>query len=147
MHELAEAIEAASPPRANTRRVGEWVNELAKEALSDRNRMVARAENWVSDTEIPLKSTPFTAELPLRNSSRPPATEREDEAAELFPPAPPLPTSVSVALASRSSAPPRPPTPPTPVVSSRAPQKAGSRWWVLGLVVLAVAVYFALRSA
>jgi serine/threonine protein kinase len=154
MHELAEAVEAASPARANARRIGEWVNDLAKEGLAERNRMVARAENWVSDTEIPLKSTPFAAELPLRNSSRPPAVASEDiDDSALFLPAPPLPASVSSAIA-RSSVPPRPPTPtpapltPAPVLTKVAqPQKAGARWWVFGLVVLAaIAVYIALRS-
>jgi serine/threonine-protein kinase len=153
MHQLADAVEAACPPRANARRIGEWVNELAKDALADRNRMVARAENWVSETEIPLKSTPFTAELPLRNSSRPPNVAIEDDDSLRFPSAPPLPASVSAAIASSSSVPPRGPMPtpapltPAPVMTSIGqPQKAGSRWWVLGLLVLAVAVYFALRS-
>jgi serine/threonine-protein kinase len=160
MHELTDAVEAAAPARANTRRVGEWVNELAKDALADRNRMVARAENWVS-AELPLKSTPFAAELPLRQSSRPPAVEELEELDDLVPFAPPLPASVSEALARRnSSVPPQPPRrsspPPAPRRSSappavaasplQTPSKSGSRWWVWGLLLLAVAAYFALRS-
>jgi eukaryotic-like serine/threonine-protein kinase len=161
MRELAEAVEAAAPARANTRRVGEWVNELAKDALADRNRMVARAENWVS-AELPLKSTPFAAELPLRQSSRPPPVEELEDLDDLVPFAPPLPASVSEALARRnSSVPPQPPrrsSPPPaprrssapPAVAARAlqaaPSKSGSRWWVWGLLLLAVAAYFALRS-
>jgi serine/threonine-protein kinase len=160
MHELAEAVEAAAPARANTRRVGEWVNELAKDALADRNRMVARAENWIS-ADLPLKSTPFAAELPLRQSTRPPPVVELDNPDDLVPFAPPLPASVSDALARRSSSlPPRPPTrsspPPPPRRSSappapaalapQTPSKSGSRWWAWGLLLLALAAYFALRS-
>jgi serine/threonine protein kinase len=160
MRELADAVEAAAPPRANTRRVGEWVNELAKDALADRNRMVARAENWIS-ADLPLKSTPFAAELPLRQSSRPPPVEELHDPNDLVPLAPPLPASVSEALARRnSSVPPQPPrrsSPPPPPRRSSAPPapatmalhtpaKSGSRWWVWGLLLLALAAYFALRS-
>jgi serine/threonine-protein kinase len=141
MHELAVAVEAAAPARANARRIGEWVNELARDALAERNRMVARAENWVSGVEIPLKSAPFTAELPLRSSRPPPVAENASE--ERFPSAPPLPTSVSMALAS-SSAPPS--AAPAPMSSGTAPATSSSRWWVWGLLLLAVAAYFALRA-
>jgi eukaryotic-like serine/threonine-protein kinase len=149
MHELAEAVEAAAPPRANARRIGEWVNELARDALAERNRMVARAENWVSGVEIPLKSTPFAAELPLRSSRPPPVAA--DDAEQQLPSAPPLPASVSSALARRSAPPPEPlesPAPPAPTTSKLAPThtKPASRWWVWGLLLLAVAAYFALRS-
>jgi eukaryotic-like serine/threonine-protein kinase len=162
MHELAEAVEAAAPARANTRRVGEWVNELAKDALAERNRMVARAENWIS-ADLPLKSTPFAAELPLRQSTRPPPVVELDDPDDLVPFAPPLPASVSEALARRSSVPPQPPrrssppppprrssappAPPAPaVVAPRTPTTSGSRWWVWGLLLLALAAYLALRS-
>jgi eukaryotic-like serine/threonine-protein kinase len=149
MHELADAVEAAAPPRANARRIGEWVNELARDALAERNRMVARAENWVSGVEIPLKSTPFAAELPLRASSRPPPVD-VDEADDAFRAAPPLPASVSSALASRSSAPPaalEPPAAPASTTSklAPAPAKPASRWWVWGLLLLLVVAYFVLR--
>jgi eukaryotic-like serine/threonine-protein kinase len=147
MHELAEAVEAAAPPRANARRIGEWVNELARDALAERNRMVARAENWVSGVEIPLKSTPFAAELPLR-SSHPPPVDSDDSASSL-PPAPPLPASVSSALARRSSAPAVPLPAPEHAAAPRVEvvaEKTGSRWWVWGLLLLAAAAYFALRS-
>lgn len=147
MHELAEAVEAAAPARANARRIGEWVNELARDALAERNRMVARVENWVS-VELPLKSTPFAAELPLRSSSRPPPAELRDAEA-VRPSAPPLPASVSMALSSRSSGPPKPLGPPpaaTAANAAPAQPKPSSRWWVWGLLLLAVAAYFALRS-
>jgi hypothetical protein len=121
---------------------------------------VARAENWVS-AELPLKSTPFAAELPLRQSSRPPPVEELEDPDDLVPFAPPLPASVSEALARRnSSVPPQPPrrsSPPPPPRRSSAPpavaasalqtpSKSGSRWWVWGLLLLAAAAYFALRS-
>lgn len=151
MHELAEAVEAAAPQRANARRIGEWVNELAREALAERNRMVARAENWVSGVEIPLKSTPFAAELPLRSSSLPPPPVATDDEQHL-PFAPPLPASVSSALARLSTTPPpHPLDSPAPAASTTpklatTPAKPASRWWVWGLLLLAVAAYLALRS-
>lgn len=155
MHELTDAFEAAAPARANARRVGEWVLDLARDALAERTRMVARAENWVS-AELPLKSTPFAAELPLRPispSNRPPPVELLEadvpplglplagEPRSSFPPPspssiPPLPASVSHAIASRASDPPRAPTPkPEPK----------SRWWVWALLLLGAAAYFVLR--
>jgi hypothetical protein len=77
----------------------------------------------------------------------------EDDDSLRLPSAPALPASVSAAMRISSSVPPRPPMPtpapltPAPVLTSVSqPPKAGARWWVLGLVVLAVAVYFALRS-
>jgi serine/threonine-protein kinase len=158
MRELAEAFEAAAPARANARRIGEWVLDLARDALAERTRMVARAENWVS-AELPLKSTPFAAELPLRPASpsnRPPPVELVEadgpplalaaprETSSSFPPAspssvPPLPTSVSQAIASRASDPPRVPAPPKP-------RKASQWWlWLLLLLLLLAAAYAALR--
>ncbi len=140
MHELAEAVEAAAPQRANARRIGEWVLELARDALADRTRMVARAENWIS-AEIPLRSTPFAAELPLRPaspSSRPPEVFEANVPALVVPPAPPLPASVKSALAARSSHP--------PPATAAAPAKSGSRWWLWLLLLAGAAAYFALRA-
>jgi hypothetical protein len=152
MHELADAIEAAAPPRANARRIGEWVLELAKDALAERTRKLARVENWVVD-EIPLKSTPFAAELPLRPpspSSRPPEVFRANLELLDIPPAPPLPASVSAALRSSS-------VPPTSASDKEGPvlavaraistSKKGSRWWLWALVALGVAAYFVLRPS
>jgi eukaryotic-like serine/threonine-protein kinase len=159
MHELAEAVEDAAPARANARRIGEWVLDLARDALAERTRMVARVENWISD-EIPLKSTPFAAEIPLRPvspSSRPPEVFEANVPPLLVPPAPPLPASVSSALATRSSHPPAPvpsegaaPVPsaaaaPAKAPSVPAPRKSGSRWWIWALLLLGVAAYFALQ--
>jgi len=151
MHELAEAVEGAAPARANARRVGEWVLDLARDALAERTRMVARVENWISD-EIPLKSTPFAAELPLRPhspSSRPPEVFEANVPALVLPAAPPLPASVSTALAARSSHPPPVPSDaaaPAKAPSVPAPRKSGSRWWLWALLFAGVAVYFALQG-
>ena len=142
MHELAEAVEDAAPPRANARRIGEWVLDLARDALADRTRKVARVENWIS-AEIPLKSTPFAAELPLRPtspSSRPPEVFEANMPPLLIPAAPPLPASVSSALAGRSS------HPPAPALSKPTAQpKSSSRWWLWALLLAGIAAYFALR--
>jgi len=142
MHELAEAVEGAAPPRANARRIGEWVLDLARDALADRTRKVARVENWISD-EIPLKSTPFAAELPLRPtspSSRPPEVFEANLPPLLIPAAPPLPASVSSAIAARSS------HPPAPLAKAAEPPKPASRWWLWALLLAGAAAYFALRS-
>ena len=140
IHELLEAFEAAAPGRASSRRISEWVNDLARDALAERTRMVARAENWEGGVDIPLQSTPFAAELPLRPrspSSNPPP--REVVSADIPPSAvPPLPASVKKAIRQRDSAP-----APAPSV----PRKSGSRWWAFGLLLLAAAAYFVLRSS
>jgi serine/threonine-protein kinase len=140
MHELAETLEAAAPPRANARRIGEWVLDLARDALAERTRMVARVENWIS-AEIPLKSTPFAAELPLRPnspSSRPPEVFAANVPALAMPAAPPLPASVSSALAAASSRP--------PAAASPADHKGSSRWWLWCVLLLGLAAYFVLRT-
>jgi serine/threonine-protein kinase len=138
IHQLLDAFEAAAPGRASARRVSEWVNDLAKDALAERMRMVARAENWAGGTDIPLQSSPFAAELPLRPlwpSSTPPP---EVVPAAIAPSTvPPLPTSVSQAIRQREST-----RAPVPAVTP----KSGSRWWAFGLLLLAVAAYLVLRS-
>jgi serine/threonine protein kinase len=139
MHELAEAVEGAAPPRANARRIGEWVLDLARDALADRTRKVARVENWISD-EIPLKSTPFTAELPLRPTSpstRPPEVFEAPMPPLLIPAAPALPTSVSSALAARPSG--------SLAAGAKTESKASSRWWLWIFLLAGIAAYFVLR--
>lgn len=165
IHELIDALEAVAPPRANARRIGEWVLDLARDALTERTRMMARAENWVS-AELPLKSSPFAAELPLRPlspSSRPPPPELAPADAPA-PAMPPLPASVATALHARDSAPPAPspaaPTsssaPPTPSGALPAPstatpdpaielRKSSARWWILGVLLVATVAYLMLR--
>jgi len=152
MHELIDAFEAAAPARANTRRVSEWVLDLAKDALAERTRMVARVENWES-AELPLKSTPFAAELPLRPaspSSRPPppevfASNRPLVDLEL----PPVPSpAAALAPAMRS---PRPPVPSHADAPARPPstppKKSGSFWWLWALLLAGVAAYLILHRS
>ncbi|HEY3254782.1 MAG TPA: serine/threonine-protein kinase [Polyangiaceae bacterium] len=62
IREFSEALESA--PRAARREIGEWVSELAHEALAERTRMVAVLENWSEGPQIPLSSSPFASEIP-----------------------------------------------------------------------------------
>jgi serine/threonine protein kinase len=162
MHELADAFEAAAPARANARRIAEWVLDLAKDALAERKRKLARVENWVTE-DLPLRSTPFAAELPLRpasQSSRPPPPEVFEANVGLsdLPPPPPLPASVANALAAHSSHPPGAEPPATakskkskakakPEAASIEPTSPSSRWWLWVLVLAAIAAYFVLRPS
>ncbi len=152
MHELTEAFEAAAPARANARRISEWVLDLARDALAERTRMVARVENW-QGAEIPLKSTPFAAELPLRPpspSSRPPEVfEANVRLSQLdIPSAPPLPSSVTTALAARAST--YPPVPSPAAAPARppsvAPDKSGPAWWLWVLLVAGAAAVYVLLT-
>ena len=155
MHELMDAFEAAAPTRTNARRISEWVMDLARDALAERTRMVARVENWQS-AEIPLKSTPFAAEIPLRPTSpsqRPPEVVFEGSVPlqELnmpeAPAVPPLPPSVSTAIAARASS--FPPVPSAADAPARPPSvapKGGSRWWLWAILLLGVAAYLVLRA-
>jgi len=57
MHELADAVEAASPPRANARRIAEWVNE--RRATPCGAQAQAGARRKLGDRDLPLRSGPF----------------------------------------------------------------------------------------
>ncbi len=59
--EFSEALEEAAP-RASARRVSEWVNDLAKPALTERAHMIAQVENWEGAAKIPAQSTPFASD-------------------------------------------------------------------------------------
>ncbi len=151
MRELADSFENAAPPRANARRISEWVMDLARDALAERTRMVARVENWQS-AELPLKSSPFAAELPLpppSPSSPPPEVFQANLTLSDMPPAPPLPTSAVGTLAARPSSYPAVPSPaaaPARPPSVAPAGSSGSRWWVFALLLLGVAAYFVLRG-
>ncbi len=71
--EFAVALEAAAPG-ASSRRVAEWVNDLAAETLATRARLVAQVETW-SDAagDLPLNSSPFAAEAAVLLTPPPPA--------------------------------------------------------------------------
>jgi len=62
IREFSEALESA--PRASRREIGQWVTELAQNALAERTRMVAVLENWSEGPQIPLSSSPFASEIP-----------------------------------------------------------------------------------
>jgi serine/threonine-protein kinase len=81
--EFASAIDAVAkgaPPR----RVAEWVNELAADALASRSRLLAQVETWVdSSGEIPLSSRPFAAEAAMTRTPTPPPPSDATPAIEL----------------------------------------------------------------
>ena len=118
--------------------------------------MVARVENWVS-AELPLKSTPFAAELPLRpisTGSRPPPPPEVFETnmplldLDLPPLRAPSPSSASVLPAVRSSRPPVPSPAAAPARPPLAPPaRSSSHWWVLALLLVGVAAYFVLHHS
>jgi eukaryotic-like serine/threonine-protein kinase len=71
--EFAVALEQTMPG-ASSRRVAEWVNDLAAEMLATRARLVAQVERWSDgDGDIPLNSSPFAAEAAVLLTPPPPA--------------------------------------------------------------------------
>jgi serine/threonine protein kinase len=112
--EFSEALEAVA--RAATRReIGDWVSELARDALGERTRMVARLENWAGGPEIPLSSTPFASEMPLPVA---PGTPKKDKVV----------TSLEDQLATNSAA----------IAKATASREAPrSRLWILIAIVIA----------
>jgi serine/threonine protein kinase len=80
MREFSEALEHVTQG-ASARRVADWVQDLARDALAGRARMVAQVENWRDGAdEIPLSSSPFSAELTLAALAAPPNFPRIVEA-------------------------------------------------------------------
>ncbi len=70
--EFSAALEAAAQG-ASTRRIAEWVNDLAAEGLATRARMVAQVENWdIGAPDLPLNSSPFAAEAAILLTPPPP---------------------------------------------------------------------------
>jgi hypothetical protein len=98
--------------------------------------MMARAENWASGVEIPLQSGPFAAELP---SVRPPDYEP--------PPPDVVPADVPALLMPSPVAPATASATPRAAALAEAPRAGSSRWWVIALLVLGLAVYLALRPS
>jgi serine/threonine-protein kinase len=69
---FATALERAAPS-ASTRKVADWVTELAHEKLQERGRIVAMVETFAhGNVDHPLSSSPFTAELALMTPMPPP---------------------------------------------------------------------------
>jgi serine/threonine protein kinase len=60
---FSKALDTAARA-ASRREIGDWVSDLAHDALADRTRMVARLENWTAGPQIPLSSSPFASEIP-----------------------------------------------------------------------------------
>jgi len=127
--------------------------------LAERRRKLARVENWETE-DLPLRSGPFAAELPLRpgtNSSQPPPEVFEANVGlSDLPPAPPLPGSVTAALGARSSPPDAEPSPTPktkktnktkPESAALEPAKKASRWWLWVLLLAGIAAYFVLRPS
>ncbi len=74
--EFSKALEPAARA-ASRREISDWVSELAREALGERTRMVARLENWAGGPQIPLSSSPFASELPVPTPVAAPVEEKE----------------------------------------------------------------------
>jgi serine/threonine-protein kinase len=75
-----DAVAKGAPPR----RVAEWVNDLAADALASRSRLLAQVETWVdSSGEIPLSSRPFAAEAAMTRTPTPPPPSEATPAIEL----------------------------------------------------------------
>jgi serine/threonine-protein kinase len=129
-HEFMVALEQAAPG-ASSRRIAEWVNDLAAENLALRARMVAAVEAWTSGApDLPLNSTPFAAEAAVLMTPPPPGATN------------PPPSVHPPALA------PLPSLPPPPAVPNfKEASAARFAPLVVGAVIVAgiVATYVALR--
>jgi serine/threonine-protein kinase len=103
--EFAAALEHAAPA-ASSRRIAEWVNDLAADNLATRARMVAEVETWVNaGPDLPLNSTPFAAEAAILMTPPPPGTTNPPPPVHAPPPAPlPVIATSSESGAAASSA-------------------------------------------
>jgi serine/threonine-protein kinase len=130
-HEFAVALEQAAPG-ASTRRIAEWVNDLAADNLAMRARMVAEVETWTTGVpDLPLNSTPFAAEAAVLLTPPPPGATNPPPAVHA-----PAPPPVTVTLPN-----------PDAAASFRAASLSRFAPLVVGAVILAgiVATYVALR--
>jgi serine/threonine-protein kinase len=128
-HEFAVALEQAAPG-ASTRRIAEWVNDLAADNLATRARMVAEVETWTSGVpDLPLNSTPFAAEAAVLLTPPPPGATNP-------PPAVHAPAAPAVTV-----------TLPDAASGLKAANLSRFAPLVVGAVILAgiVAMYVALR--
>jgi hypothetical protein len=136
--EFAHALENAAPA-ASTRRVAEWVNDLASEGLATRARMVAEVETWSSgEPDLPLNSRPFAAEAAILMTPPPPG---------MTDPPPPVKPPPAAALPSPSKPPPDANRPPDSTPSFRPQGSALLGRVVVGAVIVAgiAAAYIAMR--
>lgn len=117
--EFSEALEPAA--KAATRReIGDWVSDLAREALGDRTRMVARLENWAGGPQIPLSSSAFASEAPL-STAIPRTPAAEDKAY--------ISTALKDNLATNARA--------IAKASANRPGKTSGRLWILLAILIA----------
>jgi eukaryotic-like serine/threonine-protein kinase len=136
--EFAHALENAATA-ASTRRVAEWVNDLASEGLATRARMVAQVETWsTGEPDLPLNSRPFAAEAAILMTAPPPGTT------DAPPPVKPPPPA---ALPSSSRPPPDAGRAPDSTPSFRPPGSGLLGRVVVGAVIVAgiAAAYVAMR--
>jgi hypothetical protein len=127
--EFAEALEQAAPG-ASSRRIADWVNDLAADALATRARMVAQVEMWaMTDPDLPLNSAPFAAEAAVLFTAPPPGVSN----------APPAVAPATAPAPVVASAPPQ--VGPTASASRLAPLVVGAvTVIVLGIAVAIVAL-------
>jgi eukaryotic-like serine/threonine-protein kinase len=123
--EFSKALEPAA--RAATRRAtSDWVSDLAREALGERTRMVARLENWAGGPQIPLSSSPFASEIPLPPTPVPPGVDDKEY----------ISTALKDNLATNAAA----------IAKAARPAKSSGKIWVLlAILIAAIVGYIAHR--
>jgi serine/threonine protein kinase len=124
--EFSKALEPAARA-ATRRRTSDWVSDLAREALGERTRMVARLENWAGGPQIPLSSSPFANEIPLPlPTPSPPAADDKEY----------ISTALKDNLATNAAA----------IAKAARPAKSSGKIWVLlAILIAAITGYIAHR--
>ena len=122
-----DAVAKGAPPR----RVADWVNDLAAEALASRSRLLAQVETWVDSAgEIPLSSRPFAAEIPMMRTPTPP---------------PPSDATPAIELRRKSSKPPPPADDDDSQTAQEPPSSRRALAWLLSIAAAIVFAYLASR--
>jgi serine/threonine-protein kinase len=129
--EFASAIDAVAKS-APARKVADWVNELASDALASRQRLLAQVETWVDSAgEIPLSSRPFAAEVAItRTTPSPP---------------PPSDATPAIELRRRSGKPPKPSADDDAEAEKPPPSSAKALAVLLSIAAAVVIAYLATR--
>jgi serine/threonine-protein kinase len=128
--EFASAIDAVSKS-APPRKVAEWVNDLAAEALASRSRLLAQVETWVDSAgEIPLSSRPFAAEVAITRTPTPP---------------PPSDATPAIELRRKSSKPPPPADEGDSEEAKQPPSSGRALALLLSIAAAVVIAYLATR--
>jgi serine/threonine protein kinase len=117
--EFSKALEPAARA-ASRREIGDWVSDLARLALNERTRMVARLENWAGGPQIPLSSSPFASEIPLPLPTPLAADAAEEEH---------IATALKDSLATNAAA--------IAKASANRPAKSSNRIWILLAILIA----------